>query len=45
MQVKVYREKTWYSAAIKDLRITTQAETMDELIRNLGGSLELYHSF
>jgi hypothetical protein len=42
MNIKVIKEKLWYSANISNLWIFTQWDNFEELLRNLKEAIELY---
>jgi predicted RNase H-like HicB family nuclease len=43
MNIKIIKEKIWYSANIVDFWIFTQWETFEELTYNLKEALELHY--
>lgn len=43
MNIKVIKEKIWYSAIINDFWIFTQWDNFEELIKNMKEALELYY--
>ena len=43
MNIKIIKEKIWYSAIINDFGIFTQWDNFEELTKNLKEAIELYY--
>lgn len=44
MEVKINKEKKWYSASIFDLWVFTQGENFEELLINLEDALKTHYA-
>lgn len=43
MEIAIMAEKTWFSAHIPQLHISSEGEKFDELLKNIQEALEIYY--